>query len=386
MKVLVRTALNPYSGYGNDGLGILTALMNAGIDTYVEPTFVAPPLPAPIAGLLTKRLEAPFDLLIHHADPAALGVTPETRRACKATVAWTMWEYSSLDNLPGRSTLRKRLRDYDLVLGYDQVSTGALKRYVTFNAGTLQGGFWPEDWPVSAIRDWSSDRFGFCMVGQLHQRKDPFVAINAFKELKEEHPEEFEPAELHLKTNVPGLHQAMEQWVPKLRVHYSVWPADVLREFYHTQHVLLAPSRGEGKNVPALEFMATGGPVIATNWGGHTQWLSNAVGYPLDYTLHPIDAGHPNCRNARADVAHLKQLMLQAFRDRDGARHRGETAAKLIPDMCSWDAVLRRLFDQLAGTVPNGKTLAERYRHANSERPLRPFSVSAYPPGLVLNA
>lgn len=388
MRVLVRTALNPYSGYGNDGLGILTALMNAGIDTYVEPTYVAPPLPAFIAPLLTKRLEAPFDLLIHHADPANLGISPEARRACKATVAWSMWEYSSLDNLPGRSTLRKRLRDYDLVLGYDQVSTGAFAKYVSTQAGTLQGGFWPDDWPVSTLRDWNSDRFGFCMVGQLGPRKDPFVAINAFKELKEEHPEEFAPAELHLKTNIPGLHQAMEQWVPKLRVHYAVWPTDVLREFYHTQHVLLAPSRGEGKNVPALEFMATGGPVIATNWGGHTQWLSSSVGYPLNYDLRPIDEGHPHCRNARADVAHLKALMLTAFRDRAEARRKGEFAAKLIPDMCSWDAVLRRLFDRLADTVPGGKAMAERYRHNMSEVPVyqRGRTVSAYPPGQVLNA
>jgi len=388
VRVLVRTALNPYSGYGNDGLGILTALMNAGIDTYVEPTFVAPPLPPAIAQLLTKRLEAPFDLLIHHADPAGLGISPESRRACKATVAWTMWEYSSLDNLKGRSTLRKRLRDYDLVLGYDQVSSGALAPYVSTQAGTLQGGFWPQDWPVSPIRDWNSERFGFCMVGQLGPRKDPFVAINAFKELKEEYPDEFEGAELHLKTNCPGLHQAMEQWVPKLRVHYAVWTTDVLREFYHTQHVLLAPSRGEGKNVPALEFMATGGPVIATNWGGHTQWLSSTVGYPLDYELRPIDAGHPDCLNARASVAHLKKLMLEVYRDRAAARRRGEQAAALIPDMCSWDAVTRRLFDRLADTVPGGKTMAERYRHYQSELPVmrRVNTVSAYPPGLVLNA
>lgn len=383
MKVLVRTALNPYSGYGNDGLGILTALLSAGIDTYVEPTFVAPPLPPQIAALLTKRLEAPFDLLIHHADPAGLGISPESRRAAKATVAWTMWEYTSLDNLPGRSTLRKRLRDYDLVLGYDQVSSGALARYVTGAAGTLQGGFWPEDWPVSTIRDWTGDRFGFCMVGQLHQRKDPFVAINAFKQLKEENPEEFAPAELHLKTSTPGLHQAMQQWVPKLRVHYSVWPADTLREFYHTQHVLLAPSRGEGKNVPALEFMATGGTVIATDWGGHTQWLSPAVGYPLNYSLVPIDGRHPQCRNARADTAHLKDLMLHVFRDRDEARRKGEQAARLIPQMCSWTAVLRRLFDRLADTVPGGKTMAADYRWASAEDPVSLRTLAAYPPGLV---
>ncbi len=366
LKVLVKTPLNPYSGYGNDGIGIVTALADAGLDVYLDPSFVAPPLPPAVANLLTKRLAAPFDLLIHHVDPAQLGLSPEAARAAPVSVGWSMWEYTSLDNLPGRSTLRKRLRPYSLVLGYDTVTTEAFRRYVTGPQATLQGGFWPADWP-HVQRDWHGDRFGFAMVGQLHQRKDPFVAIQAFKELKDEHPEEFEGAELHLKTNSPGLHMAMEQWVPKLRVHYSVWPADVLREFYANMHCLLAPSRGEGKNVPALEFLSTGGTVIATNWGGHTQWLSSAIGYPLNYTLQPIDGGKPNCHNARADKDHLKQLMLHVFRNRDEAKRKGDLGASVIPDMCSWHAVVRRLFDKLA-EIPGGDRLMHQYRVATENR------------------
>ncbi len=361
MKVLLKVPLNPFSGYGNDGIGLTQALIDAGQDVYLDPSFVSPPLPEPVAKLLTKRLVAPFDLLIHHVDPAQLGITPEARRAAALAVAWTMWEYDSMDNLRGRSKLRKALRDYDLVLGYDSVTTEALRPYVSTAAGTLQGGFWPQDWPA-VTRDWTGDRFGFCMVGQLHQRKDPFVAIQAFKELKDEYPDEFAPAELHLKTNQPGLHMAMEAWVPKLRVHYSVWPADVLREFYASQHVLLAPSRGEGKNMPALEFLSTGGTVIATNWGGHTQWLSPSIGYPLDYRLEAIDGGHPTCRNARADKDHLKALMLHVFRHRDEARRKGATAAELIPVMCSWSAVAARLFDKVA-ELPGGGRTAAAYRH-----------------------
>ncbi len=369
MRILVKTPLNPYSGYGNDGIGIVRALLRAGLDVSVDPAFVAPPLPDDIAQLLTRRLEAPYDLLLHHVDPAQMELSPQARRAAATTVAWTMWEYSSLDNLKGRSSLRKRLRQYDVVLGYDAVTTTAIRPYLTTStAGTLQGGFWPEDWqPIT--RDWHSPRFGFCMVGQLHQRKDPFVAVQAFQELKEEYPDEFEPAELHLKTNVLGLHPAMEQWIPKLRVHYATWPEDVLREFYGAQHVLLAPSRGEGKNMPALEFMSTGGTVIATNWGGHTQWLNREYAYPLDYTLVPIDAGKPNCRNARADKDHLKALMLHTFRNRDEVARKAAAAADTIPVMCHWSAVVERLFIQLANLVPGrGKHLLDAYRWAGERR------------------
>ena len=369
MKILIKAPFNPYSGYGNDGIGITRALCNAGLDVYLDPSHVSPPLPADVADLLTKRLEAPFDLLIHHVDPAQLGISPEARRAAHTTVGWTMWEYSSLDNLKGRSTLRKRLRTFDMLLGYDTVTSEAFAPYLGPNTagGTLQGGFWPEDWQPVA-RDWHGPRFGFCMVGQLHQRKDPFVAIQAFRDLKEEYPEEFEPAELHLKTNVPGLHKAMEQWVPKLRVHYSTWPSDVLKDFYAAQHVLLAPSRGEGKNVPALEFMSTGGAVIATNWGGHTQWLSSSYAYPLDYILAAEAPTTPECCSARASKDHLKALMLHTFRNRAEVARKADLAAQIIPSMCNWNAVIDRLFLKLNELVPiRGAHLLHAYRR-NRER------------------
>lgn len=350
MKILVKTPISPYSGYGNDGIGMLTALIRAGFDVYIDPAHVSPPLPEPVCNLLTKRLKAPFDLFIQHQDPGLLDATDEIRRSSGLTVGWTMWEYTTLDNLRGRSSLRKRTKNFDLLLGYDPVTVEALRPYATNALESLQGGYSPGQWTYQS-RDWNSSRFGFCMLGQLHQRKDPFVAIMAFKELKDEYPEEFEGAELHLKTNTPGLHSAMQQWVPKLRVHYDTWPEELMRDFYGSQHCLLAPSRGEGKNIPALEFLSTGGTVIATNWGGHTQWLSGQIGYPLDYILAPLGPGTPKCLNARASKDHLKSLMLHVYRNRDEARRKGEIASQLIPQMCSWDAVVTRLMDKIGAAT-----------------------------------
>lgn len=364
MRVLVRAPFNPYSGYGNDGLGLVRTLLNSGIDVSIDPTWVSPPIPEEIARLLTRRIQGPFDLMIHHVDPLNLSMTEATRKLVSIAVGWTMWEYETLDNLAGRRGMRKNLAGYDRVFGYDSVSAQALSRYVPdAKLGVLQGGFWPQEWPQVA-RDWTGDRFGFCMVGALHERKDPFVAIEAFRELKADKPDEFAGAELHLKTNIRSLHPAMEQWIPKLRVHYDVWTDDVLREFYASQHVLLAPSRGEGKNLPALEFQATGGAVIATNWGGHTQWLSRDYAYPLDYTLAPVRPSLPECRNARASKDHLKQLMWHVYTHREEVRRKAELAAQIIPRMCHWDAVVERLFTQIGNEIPGGDRLAAEYQRS----------------------
>lgn len=349
--------MSVYSGYGNDGIGITRALMRSGADVYLQPTHVDAPLPEDIAMLLTKRLVAPFDMIIHHVDPAQMGLLPQERKASTVSVGWTMWEYSSLDNLKGRSKLRKAIKDsYDVVFGYDKVTVDAFQPYLGKGtvAGVLQGGFLPENWP-KVERDWYSARFGFAMCGVLSERKDPFVSIMAFKELKEEYPEEFEPAELHLKTTAPGLHSMMEQWVPKLRVHYDSWPESVLKEFYAAQHVLLAPSRGEGKNMPALEFQATGGAVIATNWAGHTGWLSPEYSYPLDYKLMSLD-GCPTVYNARADKDHMKALMLHTFRNRAEVKKKADLAAEIIPQLMSWDSVVQNLYTRVANLVPGRGT------------------------------
>jgi glycosyltransferase involved in cell wall biosynthesis len=342
-----------YSGYGNDGIGLARALIRSGADVYVQPTHVDAPLPDDVLSLLGKRLEAPFDLMIHHVDPMQLGLLSQERTASTVTLAWSMWEYTNFANLKGRSKLRQALRNYDIVLGYDTVTADCFKPVVNSAktaVAVLQGGFLPENWP-KVERDWFSNRFGFCMTGMLSERKDPFVTIMAFKELKEEYPEEFEPAELHLKTMSPGLHSAMEQWVPKLRVHYASWPEDVLKQFYATQHVLCAPSRGEGKNMPALEFQSMGGAVIATNWGGHTGWLSDEYAYPLNYKLMPLD-GNNKVSNARADKDHMKALMLHTFRNRSEVKHKADLASEIIPQMMSWDTKVAQLYKKVAELVP----------------------------------
>lgn len=692
MKVLISAPMSKFSGYGNDGIGLTRALMRMGADVYLQPTHVAPPLPKDMAMLFTKPLDAPFDLTIQHVDPGQLGIDRELRQASEVTVAMSMWEFSSLDNLKGRSSLTRRMKDFDVFLGYDSVTQDGFSRYLTKKTASavLQGGYEPSEWKY-VERDWYSDRFGFCMVGQLHDRKDPFVAIQAFHELKNEYPNDFDGAELHLKgqpydskvltpfgwrdmgslklgdvvsnpdggdqlvlgvqelgkrdiylvkfsdgsevectkdhiwdvslhgrawksmtleeimntslrsgkhlsyeipitepvfyaqggdslpvdpyllglligdgsltkqvrlwsadeeifaraealipegvfvgartegsgvsgvtfrkmqpvmrslglmekrswekeiperylrttsadrlallqglmdtdgtsarpnnspsyctvskvlanqvvelvqslggvatickvstsgrdayqikvrlsinpfrltrkaeqwdsvvrkhgirrkivsielsrtaesrcilvsgdshryitdnfvvthnTNIPGLHPAMEQWCPKLRVHSAVWPVDILKKFYEKQHVLLAPSRGEGKNMPALEFQTTGGAVIATNWGGMANWLSPDYAYPLNYKLVSLNPSLPNCKQARADKAQLKELMMHTYKNRNEVKEKALLASKILPQMCSWDSVVEKFFLKIAKACPEkGEKLLAKAR------------------------
>jgi len=302
-----------------------------------------------VYGLLAKELEGPFDLTIVHQDPINLELSQIARKATDFAVGWSMWESTTLSNMDytAQCNARERFRNLDLMLGYDLVSVGAFRPYVPrAKLSQLQGGSDPEFWEYQE-RDWHSERFGFCMNGALHARKNPFSAIRAFRALKMAEPERFAGAELHLKNSVDSMRSVksqLEDWCPKLRLHYGMWPAETLRSFYQSQHCLLAPSMGEGKNVPALEMQATGGLVIATNFGGHTVWQNPAYTHLLKWEDCAMDEAHPKSRAAKADEQHLAELMWDAYTNREKSRQMANLAAQVIPQACSWDSVVERLF------------------------------------------
>lgn len=357
MRVLVKGPVNTVTGYGVDIVSLCRALMAWGVDVFLQPVSLSPPVPADVLMLLTKACDAPFDLAIVHQDPNQLETNDAMKAAAGLTVGWSMWEWSRYthEEHPTK-TLNSRLDKFDVVIAYDDVSYQALEEHVAVPPIiVLQGGYDPAEWPYAKQRDWYGETFNFCMQGALHDRKQPFLAIEAFKELKDEFSE-FASAQLHLKTIVPGLHPSMMNWCPGLFIYHEVWTLQKLQDFYSQMHVILCPSQGEGKNLPALQFLSTGGGCIATNWGGHTQWLSDQYAYPLDYVLSTNSVG---ASHAVPDKKHLKALMLHAFRNRDEVSQKGKIAAQTIPLMCSWETVLERLFDRLAQVHPAGRAVKE---------------------------
>jgi glycosyltransferase involved in cell wall biosynthesis len=401
LKVLIKSPFSDYSGYGRDGFGLARALARWGCDVYLQPTWLDVPVPRDLLPLFAKELRAPFDLLINHWDPGNLFITPEARQCARVAVAWTMWEFAGGPGKDGkgssglvphcerRSSLRRRLRWYDLVLGYDPVSLDALEPYIPARVerGVLQGGFDAAEWK-KADRDWFGDRFGFIMHGALNDRKQPWVAIQAFNELKFEKGEEFEGATFALHTNAPGklfpeLNEPFKN--QKIRIFVDAFDRPTLDDFYASAHCLLAPSRGEGKNLPALEFQATGGVVAGTNFGGHTMWMNADYAYPLDYKLAPTFPDKPwAAHDARVSIEHLKEVIWHIYTHRGEARQKGELASRVIPQMCDWSVVaeslFRRIGDQVSGPGPEVAALALACRREAEPDPAAMMPAGWRPP------
>jgi len=389
LKVLLKSPYSQFSGYGTDGFGLLRALHQWGCEVYPQPVWLDVPIPRDLLPLFGRELRGPFDLLVNHWDPAHLAITREARQYSRVAVAWTMWEFAGgpgkdgkgvsglVPHCKGRSKLPENLRWFDMLLGYDDVSLAALEPYVParVHRGVLQGGFDAGEWKY-LDRDWDSDRFGFIMHGALNDRKCPWTTIQAFQELKFEQPE-FAPATLALHTNVPGklfpeLNEPFKD--QRIRVFVEAFDKPTLSEFYRAGHCLVAPSRGEGKNLPALEFQATGGVVAATDFGGHRQWLNADYAYPLDYQLQATFGSHPwAAHDARVQVAHLKDVLWHIYTHRGEARQKGLLASGVIPKMCDWQVVLEALFrrvrDVVKGPGPAVYDIAMGCRREPDEQP-----------------
>lgn len=366
MRVLLKSPYSSFTGYGNDGFSLARALMEWGCDVLVQPTHVDVPIPRDILHLFSKPLEPPFDLTINHWSPDGLELIPQARHCTRAAIAWTMWEFTSLaPHCKGRSSLARRLKMFDLFLGYSQLTMDAMAPWLPpekkVARAILQGGVDAKEWPYIE-RDWYGDRFQFIMHGALGPRKCPFTVIQAFTELRAEQPQFAEHARLALHSNMPGmLHNGMNEVFANqnIRVWVDNFDKQKLRDFYAAGHCYLLPSRGEGKNLPALEFLCTGGAVAVTNWSGHLNWLNPDYAYPLDYTLGPTFPRHPEgAQDAKVSVEEVKRVMWHVFTHRAEAKQKAELGSRLIPQLCDWSVVLEGLFNRIRDHCPhNGELL-----------------------------
>ena len=129
---------------------------------------------------------------------------------------------------------------------------------------------------------------------------------------------------------------------------------DQMPRLYRAVDTYVMPSRGEGWGHAYLEAMATGLPVIGTNWSGNTEFMNKENSYPIDYTLVDVpDAvvaetahlqGH---RWAEPSVQHLRLLMRTVFENREEGRYKGQAAREYIAANFSRERVVQHIKERL---------------------------------------
>lgn len=225
-----------------------------------------------------------------------------------------------------------------------------------------------------------STPFNFLIVGQLtgnDQRTDRKNAFSAIKWLCEAFKDD-EEVGIVVKTNM-GRNSCMDRQMttsmmkqllcevrpkslfPRLHlIHGDMSDEEIASLYYHPNvRALVSATRGEGFGLPILEAAACGLPIIATNWSGHLDYLSQGRFVTLDYDMREIDAARVDekifmkgARWAEAREADFKQRVLK-FKRSPGVpmQWAADLRSKLLATH-SFDAISRRYDDLLAEVLP----------------------------------
>jgi len=130
--------------------------------------------------------------------------------------------------------------------------------------------------------------------------------------------------ELLLKINpaygVPDLNQIIKQMgakqdSPKIRFITDNVPYNKMVEIYQMGNVFVSPTRAEAFNIPCIEAMACGLPVITTNFGGQTDYCNKENSWIISGKLTKVtwEMMYEEIKWLTPDLNELRKAMREAY-------------------------------------------------------------------------
>ena len=211
---------------------------------------------------------------------------------------------------------------------------------------------------VPALEIDGAQGFIFLSVFRWSKRKGWDVLLRAY--LSEFHADE----EVCLVIRASGLSQAeLADFVasefgrgsrPTVVLLPFTIPDALLPSLYAAADAFAVPARGEGWGMPYSEAMITGLPTIATNWGGHLEYMSNENAYlveaeglvPIDEEMQQATEAEPYHHWAEPSVDHLRQLMRWVFEHREEASSKGLAAREYMTRNFTWQHAALRICER----------------------------------------
>jgi glycosyltransferase involved in cell wall biosynthesis len=117
--------------------------------------------------------------------------------------------------------------------------------------------------------------------------------------------------------------------------------------FYREADCFVLPSRGEAFGLPFLESMASGVPVIATDFGGQTDFVNEENGWlikimnlrHLSERLCKINSAYCNLWFAEPDVKEIRRVMRYVFENREELNEKGKIAKQHVLNNYTWEKI-----------------------------------------------
>ncbi|XP_077235629.1 UDP-Glycosyltransferase superfamily protein [Tasmannia lanceolata] len=145
-----------------------------------------------------------------------------------------------------------------------------------------------------------------------------------------------------------GIVESVNGWAPVYVIDTHVAQVDLPR-LYKSANAFVLPTRGEGWGRPIVEAMAMSVPVIATNWSGPTEYLTEENGYPLpvDRMSKVTEGPFEGHLWAEPSVDKLRVLMRHVVNNPEEARRKGMKAREDMIRRFSPEVVAGLVVDQI---------------------------------------
>lgn len=214
---------------------------------------------------------------------------------------------------------------------------------VTVPIRSVKQGIDPKKFPYMKRKKKSVFTFG--SIGYMDERKNWKDLIQAF--CSEFEP--FEPVELLIKnSNKYFEHMAFND--RRIKVINDSMTFEQITELYSKFDCFVFPTHAEGSGLPPREAMATGLPVILTNWSGLEEVCDVRYNYPID----PISIDFPDVRGdeqpgfqARLDVREVMYWMRYVYENQKEAKEKGKKASEWMHREWNWDECAKDLLEKI---------------------------------------
>lgn len=176
--------------------------------------------------------------------------------------------------------------------------------------------------------------------------------------------------ELIIKT-FPNPHNNVEAQVAELRrrhprlapikiINKDIPPAELV-DLFRTSDVMVLPTRGEGYNLPAMEALAAGLPLIVTGHGGHMDFCGPNEARLLDYEFQMSESHVKEGVSCwvNPSVEDLAEALREQARPErqaeiEARRIQGRLTARKVTDPLRWSATISEFARTMLGPVDLG--------------------------------
>ncbi len=139
----------------------------------------------------------------------------------------------------------------------------------------------------------------------------------------------------------------IDRVLPRIAYLGQSMSAIELAQLHQISDIYLAPYLAEGFNMPVLEAMSCGLPIICTQGGSTDDFTQSEWTYYIQSRLEIMEVDHETRFYLNPDLEHLIELMSQAI-EQPEFRHR---AAQFSPQFVAQHYTWEKIVDQLLGVM-----------------------------------